>query len=200
MGTGLDRMSRNHIHFSPGHPGDPGVYSGRANTANIVIEIDLPACLAEGIPFYISDNRVVLSPGPIPSRLFKQAYKINTGEVIFRGSDLAASAGRDGADGSGGGGAAHLKKGRCPIEPDYGSEGGDRSNSDGGGAATAKQRRRVSFDAAANTKAATDEISGMEDALKYKEMTKSQKKNMKKRLAKKKATLEAFKGCGNGAA
>ena len=58
---GLDKMGRNHIHLAPGHPGDEGVYSARVKTAEIIIEIDLDRAIKHGIPFYISDNRVILT-------------------------------------------------------------------------------------------------------------------------------------------
>ncbi|HIA01861.1 MAG TPA: RNA 2'-phosphotransferase, partial [Myxococcales bacterium] len=101
--SGLNKMTRNHIHFSPGHPGDPGVYSGRADSAQLVIEIDLPVCLAAGIEFFISDNRVVLSPGPIPPQFFKQVYKIKSREVIFRGADIVTTTATVTATATGGG-------------------------------------------------------------------------------------------------
>ena len=72
-------MSRNHIHLAPGHPGDDGVYSARVATAEIIIEIDLDKAIKGGIPFYISDNRVILTPGPIPTSFFSRVYDIKTG-------------------------------------------------------------------------------------------------------------------------
>jgi len=80
---GLDKMGRNHIHLAPGHPGDEGVYSARVETAEIIIEIDLDKAIKRGIPFYISDNRVILTPGPIPTSFFSRVYDSKTGKDLL---------------------------------------------------------------------------------------------------------------------
>lgn len=43
---GLNRMSRNHIHFSKGLPGDSGVISGMRKGCQVCIYIDLEAAMA----------------------------------------------------------------------------------------------------------------------------------------------------------
>ncbi|XP_064182198.1 tRNA 2'-phosphotransferase 1 [Anguilla rostrata] len=60
---GLRRMKRMHIHLAPGLPGDGGVISGMRRNCDLVIYIDLHKALTDGIPFYWSENRVVLTPG-----------------------------------------------------------------------------------------------------------------------------------------
>ncbi|XP_050300392.1 tRNA 2'-phosphotransferase 1 isoform X2 [Anthonomus grandis grandis] len=60
---GLSRMSRNHIHFAKGLPGDPAVNSGIRRNAQVFIYVNLDLALAEGIKFYESLNAVILSPG-----------------------------------------------------------------------------------------------------------------------------------------
>ena len=42
-------MTRNHIHFAAGEPGDDGVISGMRKTADIKIYIDIPRAMAEGL-------------------------------------------------------------------------------------------------------------------------------------------------------
>ncbi|KAI5304762.1 hypothetical protein KEM56_005982 [Ascosphaera pollenicola] len=79
---GLKPMSRNHIHFATGpalrdimpdgpdgtivknNEGKPqGVISGMRKDSQILIYIDIRRALAAGIPFWISENGVVLSEG-----------------------------------------------------------------------------------------------------------------------------------------
>lgn len=61
--TGLNRMERNHIHFAHGTPGDSTVISGMRSTAKVMIYIDVPKAMANGIKFYKSANGVILSEG-----------------------------------------------------------------------------------------------------------------------------------------
>ena len=82
---GLNRMSRNHMHFAKGynfHPDNGGdskneVISGMRNTCDIYIEIDPCLAMAEGIDFYESKNGVILSEGysgNLPVCFFKSVY------------------------------------------------------------------------------------------------------------------------------
>ena len=61
--TGLKAMSRNHIHFAIGYPGDQEVKSGMRNDCDLFIEMDLKKILHQGIPVYFSINSVILTPG-----------------------------------------------------------------------------------------------------------------------------------------
>jgi 2'-phosphotransferase len=60
---GLKVMNRNHIHFAPGYPKDDQVISGMRSSCDIYIELDLKMALSDGIKFFISSNRVILSSG-----------------------------------------------------------------------------------------------------------------------------------------
>jgi 2'-phosphotransferase len=60
---GLNRMTRNHIHFAPGTPKEEGVISGMRSSCDIIIEIDMAAAIKDGISFYISSNNVILTEG-----------------------------------------------------------------------------------------------------------------------------------------
>jgi 2'-phosphotransferase len=60
---GLYRMNRNHIHFAVNLPGNKEVISGARVNCEVFIFIDLEKCLNDGMKFFISQNRVVLSSG-----------------------------------------------------------------------------------------------------------------------------------------
>ena len=54
---------RNHVHFSSFSPGDNRVISGMRTDCEIAIWIDLKRAIEDGVPFYLSSNQVILSPG-----------------------------------------------------------------------------------------------------------------------------------------
>ncbi|KAJ1108630.1 hypothetical protein NDU88_006006 [Pleurodeles waltl] len=60
---GLSRMSRMHIHLAPGLPGAEDVISGMRKSCDLAIFIDLPKALSDGLKFYWSVNRAILTPG-----------------------------------------------------------------------------------------------------------------------------------------
>jgi 2'-phosphotransferase len=60
---GLRRMARNQIHFAQGVPGEPGIVSGLRESAEVLIFVDLRGAVEDGVPFFVSDNGVLLSPG-----------------------------------------------------------------------------------------------------------------------------------------
>lgn len=61
--TGLNRMSRTHIHFATGFPSNSNVISGARNSANVFIIIDMEKALDDGIEFFRSSNGVILTEG-----------------------------------------------------------------------------------------------------------------------------------------
>ena len=81
--TGLNKMGRQHVHMAVGLPESGNVISGMRNSSEVTIEIDLSAALAAGIPFYVSANNVILSPGPIPPLFFKKVIERKSGKVLF---------------------------------------------------------------------------------------------------------------------
>jgi len=80
--TGLSRMSRQHIHMASGIPGDKQVISGMRTTSQVVIYIDMTKAMCDGIPFYMSSNGVILSPGPIPIEYFSSVVDRKTGRSL----------------------------------------------------------------------------------------------------------------------
>eukprot|EP00927_Polykrikos_kofoidii_P076622 TRINITY_DN7368_c0_g1_i1.p1 TRINITY_DN7368_c0_g1~~TRINITY_DN7368_c0_g1_i1.p1 ORF type:complete len:466 (-),score=58.15 TRINITY_DN7368_c0_g1_i1:521-1918(-) len=54
---------RKHVHFAPKAPHDKTVISGVRYDCDIAVYIDLRRALMDGVPFYISANQVILSPG-----------------------------------------------------------------------------------------------------------------------------------------
>lgn len=61
--TGLNPMSRNHVHFATGFPKSDEVISGMRVTCDIYIEINLEKALKSGMKWFISKNKVLLSSG-----------------------------------------------------------------------------------------------------------------------------------------
>ncbi|KAF1985288.1 phosphotransferase KptA/Tpt1 [Aulographum hederae CBS 113979] len=95
---GLKRMTRNHVHFAAGLPAgfttmedadsaekenekkrQPVVISGMRNSSSVLIFIDIRKALDAGLPFWRSDNGVVLSEGNedgiMPVEFFKRVEK-----------------------------------------------------------------------------------------------------------------------------
>lgn len=84
--TGLNRMSRNDIHFSIGYPNDDYVLSGMKNDTEVIVEINAPLAWFNDIKVYISSNRVILSPGVdgvIPTPYFKKVVDYTSGKVLL---------------------------------------------------------------------------------------------------------------------
>ena len=62
-GGGQIHKHRNHVHFASCEPGDNRVISGMRHNCDIGIWIDLRKALKDGVPFYMSANEVILTPG-----------------------------------------------------------------------------------------------------------------------------------------
>ena len=83
--TGLNRMTRNAIHFSIGFNWENQVKSGMRLSCEIFIEINMVYSFFNGIEFFLSENNVVLSSGIngiIPTKFFKRVLDKNQ-NVIF---------------------------------------------------------------------------------------------------------------------
>lgn len=59
----LKPMGRNHIHLAKGLPGASGVISGMRTSCTRHIYVDVSKALRDGVPFSVSSNGVVLTPG-----------------------------------------------------------------------------------------------------------------------------------------
>ncbi|KAF8379300.1 hypothetical protein HHK36_028733 [Tetracentron sinense] len=73
--SGLKRMKRLHVHFSSGLPTDGEVISGMRRDVNVLIFLDVRKALEEGMKFYISDNKVILTEGfegVVPVKYFEK--------------------------------------------------------------------------------------------------------------------------------
>ncbi|KAK1930735.1 tRNA 2'-phosphotransferase 1 [Phytophthora citrophthora] len=85
--AGLSKMQRNHIHFAEREVTDDEVVSGMRSNCNLLLYIDFPMAVKDGIKFYKSSNNVVLSPGMgdtgvIDRRYFLRAVK-RDGTVVY---------------------------------------------------------------------------------------------------------------------
>jgi 2'-phosphotransferase len=83
---GLNRMTRNHVHFSAGEPGEDGVISGMRKSADLKIYIDMPKAMASGLRFFRSANNVILSPGDasgvVKTDFFSKVKNVKTNQII----------------------------------------------------------------------------------------------------------------------
>ena len=76
MQSGLNKMARNHVHMAVGLPGN-GVISGMRSSCQIVVEVNMTRAMHSNppVPFWISQNRVILSEGledgSIPTQYFR---------------------------------------------------------------------------------------------------------------------------------
>lgn len=81
--TGLSKMSRNHIHFAQSQSADSGV---RKN-ATVFIFVDLNKALADSIPFFLSENGVILTPGNkdgiLEPKYFKSVIDNNGNDLLL---------------------------------------------------------------------------------------------------------------------
>jgi len=77
---GLRRMTRNEIHFAQAENAKSGVRW----SSEVYVYINLALCLSDGVPFYVSDNGVLLSPGigpegRLPTMYFEKVVNAKTG-------------------------------------------------------------------------------------------------------------------------
>ena len=95
MQKGLCKMARNHIRkvdsrslnildMAVGMPGKKGVISGMRGSCEVVVEINLVKAIKQGVPFFVSENQVILSPGTnaegfLPPQYFRQVLNIKNG-------------------------------------------------------------------------------------------------------------------------
>ena len=67
-----------------GLPTKKGVVSGMRGSCEVIVEVNMAKAILKGkIPFYISENKVILSPGidgVIPSEYFGQVFIIKGAE------------------------------------------------------------------------------------------------------------------------
>ncbi|TMW55676.1 hypothetical protein Poli38472_010558 [Pythium oligandrum] len=87
LDNGLSRMTRNHIHMTPTEVTGGDVVSGFRTNCDLLLYIDVPLALTDGIRFYRSSNNVILSPGVGESGVLERKYFIKAvkrdGTVVF---------------------------------------------------------------------------------------------------------------------
>jgi 2'-phosphotransferase len=72
-----------------GMPGKKGVISGMRGSCEVVVEINIVKAIKVGkIPFSISENNVILSPGIgdqgfLPPKYFRQVLNLKTRDLIY---------------------------------------------------------------------------------------------------------------------
>ncbi|XP_029649910.1 tRNA 2'-phosphotransferase 1 [Octopus sinensis] len=83
---GLSKMRRMHIHFAIGEPGDPRVISGMPPYSDIIIYLNLNLALRDGLKFFLSENKVILTEGDeygfIKPKYFQKVIDKRTGSLL----------------------------------------------------------------------------------------------------------------------
>ncbi|KAI9785134.1 MAG: hypothetical protein M1839_000772 [Geoglossum umbratile] len=92
---GMSKMGRNHMHFAAGVPGqDAGVISGMRADAQILIYIDIRRALDAGLPFWESDNGVILTEGDkegmLPLEFFDSVVDRKRGVVLWENGQVVS--------------------------------------------------------------------------------------------------------------
>ncbi|KAI4372707.1 hypothetical protein MLD38_010906 [Melastoma candidum] len=94
LDSGLKRMQRLHVHFSPGLPSDGQVISGMRQNVSVLIFLDVRKALEDGMKLYISDNWVILTEGfdgVVPVKYFDKILSWPDGQPIpFQNGDSQA--------------------------------------------------------------------------------------------------------------
>lgn len=70
---GLNRMKRKHIHFCSQPFRSTEIISGMRNTSQVLIHVDVAKAMKDGIRFFVSENKVILTEGVggiLPSSYF----------------------------------------------------------------------------------------------------------------------------------
>lgn len=90
---GLSRMKRTHIHFATGLPtSDNKPISGMRATSQIYIYINGEKCAKDGVPFFKSDNGVILTAGVnedgfLPVKYFRKVVMAFNDKVLLDDDD-----------------------------------------------------------------------------------------------------------------
>ena len=90
---GLRRMKRNHIHFATGLPSvQKSPISGMRTSSEIYIYVSGKKCSEGAIPFYRSDNGVILTAGVdeeglLPTKYFDKVVQASSGNIIWYGEE-----------------------------------------------------------------------------------------------------------------
>lgn len=83
--NGLNRMSRNHIHFTFTDSVREKSISGFRSNCQLLIYINIPKCFADDIIFFRSENGVILSEGldgTLHPKYFLKVVNRQTGELV----------------------------------------------------------------------------------------------------------------------
>eukprot|EP00472_Partenskyella_glossopodia_P003076 CAMPEP_0197528588 /NCGR_PEP_ID=MMETSP1318-20131121/25636_1 /TAXON_ID=552666 /ORGANISM="Partenskyella glossopodia, Strain RCC365" /LENGTH=480 /DNA_ID=CAMNT_0043083743 /DNA_START=96 /DNA_END=1538 /DNA_ORIENTATION=- len=80
--SGLNRMSRKHIHFSTEEFGSKDMISGMRSSCQVLIHLNIQKCLTDDIPLYLSANSVVLSDGEKGSGIISPEYFSRVDRIV----------------------------------------------------------------------------------------------------------------------
>lgn len=78
-----------YLDMALGLPGKNGVISGMRSSCEVVVEVNMAKAMHEGkIPFFVSENKVILSPGQdtqgyLPSKYFRSMIDIKNHKFLY---------------------------------------------------------------------------------------------------------------------
>jgi 2'-phosphotransferase len=84
----LHRMTRTHIHFATGLPGDNDIVSGMRRNSAVHVYLNMEQCVRAGVVFYKSANGVILTAGVneegwLPIKYFSHVVDATTGRLLL---------------------------------------------------------------------------------------------------------------------
>jgi RNA:NAD 2'-phosphotransferase (TPT1/KptA family) len=71
---GLSKMGRNHVHLATGLPNEQSVVSGTRSDSTVLIYVDVPQAMEDGVQFWRAANGVVLTRGAGDTGILPRQY------------------------------------------------------------------------------------------------------------------------------
>jgi len=99
--TGLNKMARQHIHFSSKDFRSQDIISGMRGNCQVLVHVDMAKAMRDGLKFYISSNEVILSEGQdgvIAPKYFSKVVEAQTGRTVSMDEDVVLESKKKTAD------------------------------------------------------------------------------------------------------
>jgi RNA 2'-phosphotransferase, Tpt1 / KptA family len=72
--SGLSKMGRNYVHLATGLPNEQNVVSGMRSNSTVLIYVDVPQAMEDGVQFWHAANGVVLTRGVGDTGILPRKY------------------------------------------------------------------------------------------------------------------------------